>query len=144
MKILSLFKKLFPKSKDPLNFYVILGEETGLKKLVFDFYEIMETDPKAKNCLSVHELFEGKVDTQSKDRLFMFLSGWLGGPNLFVDNIGAPRMRMRHAHVKISESERVEWLYCMQQALRQKKLKMKERKIFLRSLEALSLRIKNR
>lgn len=143
MKILSHFKKFFQKSKTPPNFYQLLGEEKGLKQLVQDFYEVMENDPKAKNCLKVHELHEGRVDKQSKERLFMFLSGWLGGPNLFVENVGPPRMRMRHGHVKISEIERVEWLYCMGQALKKKKLKSKEKKSFLRSLEALSLRIKN-
>ena len=143
MKILSHLKNLFPKRKTTKNFYLLLGGERGLQTLVNDFYITMETDPKAAHCLAVHDLHENEVQRQSKERLFMFLSGWLGGPNLFMENVGAPKMRMRHAHVKISEVERLEWLYCMKQALKNKKLNRKDKRQFLRSLEALSLRIKN-
>lgn len=143
MKLLSVFKNLFSKSDSTKNFYLILGGEEGLRELVKNFYDVMENDPNAKNCLNIHDLNEGFVKPESKERLFMFLSGWLGGPNLFVENVGAPRMRMRHAHVKISERERLEWLYCMKQALKRKKIGNSDKKTFLRSLEALSYRIKN-
>lgn len=143
MKILSKIKNFFSKPNSTKSFYSILGEARGLENIVSKFYHVMETDPKAKRCLKVHALENGKVSEQNKERLVMFLSGWLGGPNLFVENVGAPKMRMRHAHVKISEVERVEWLYCMEQAVSEIKISKKDKRSFLRSLEALSLRIKN-
>ena len=143
MKILSIFKNSLSKKKSPKNFYLLLGEEQGIRNIVNDFYQVMENDPKAMRCLQVHELIDGKVDIKSKEKLYMFLSGWLGGPNLFMENVGAPKMRMRHAHVKVSEIERLEWLYCMKMALKKKKISSCDKKSFLRSLEALSLRIKN-
>ncbi len=143
MQILKILRDKFSKPSAPLNFYKLLGEEVGLRALVADFYTCMENDPKAQDCLKVHSLIEQKIEEESKDKLFMFLSGWLGGPNLFVQNIGAPKMHMRHAHIKIGEKERVQWLYCMEQALLKKKLAKREKKLFLNSLTALSLRIKN-
>lgn len=143
MKILSKIKNFFSKDDSTKSFYSLIGEHSGLVSIVSDFYYTMENDPKAARCLKVHELDNGKVSQQSRERLVMFLSGWLGGPNLFVENVGAPKMRMRHAQVKISEAERVEWLYCMEQALGKVKISRKNKRSFLRSLEALSLRIKN-
>lgn len=144
MKILSNLKKLFSKRDSTKNFYKLLGESRGLQQLVLDFYFVMENDLNALNCLKVHDLTdEGKVSEQSKEKLVMFLSGWLGGPNLFVENIGPPKMRMRHAHIKVSETERVEWLYCMEEALKNVKLSKRDKRSFLMSLTALSLRIKN-
>ena len=46
----------------------------------------------------------------------MFLSGWLGGPQLFVEKYGHPRMRARHMPFKIGKSERDQWMICMVQA----------------------------
>ena len=113
-----------------------------------DFYTIMENDPNAKNCLNAHELEGGKVPAVVKERLFMFLSGWTGGPNLFVQNRGAPRMRMRHAPFKIGEKEKEEWLYCMEQALdmaiKKKGRKLRKKKsLLMSSFAALANRIQN-
>ena len=33
--------------------------------------------------------------TNSRDKLYMFLSGWMGGPDLFVEKFGHPRLRGR-------------------------------------------------
>jgi len=140
IKFLNIFKK-----KKPLSFYQKLGEAQGLQELVASFYQIMLTDPKARNCLSVHELKDGGIDPESSEKLFFFLSGWLGGANLFVQNVGAPRMRMRHAHINISEIERDEWIYCMQKAVSShshKVSKVDQRK-FIQSITALAMRIQN-
>jgi hemoglobin len=48
----------------------------------------------------------------------MFLSGWLGGPPLFTDKFGHPRLRARHLPFSIGIEERDQWLYCMAQALK--------------------------
>jgi hemoglobin len=140
---MKFLKDLF--SKTPKSFYDQIGQETGIKELVQNFYEVMLTDPKAKECLLVHKLDEGSIPFEVKDKLFMFLSGWLGGPNLFVENHGHPRMRMRHMHVKIGQTEAEQWLYCMQSALDKHSIKMskKFKNQFLNSCKGLAIRIIN-
>jgi hemoglobin len=53
----------------------------------------------------------------SADSLFKFLSGWFGGPPLYIRERGHPRLRMRHFPFAIGPAERDEWLLCMRQAL---------------------------
>ena len=53
----------------------------------------------------------------SEEKLFMFLSGWLGGPPLFVRRHGHPRLRARHLPFSIGAPERDQWLMCMRRAL---------------------------
>jgi hemoglobin len=53
----------------------------------------------------------------STDSLFKFLSGWFGGPPLYIRERGHPRLRMRHGPYVIGSVERDEWLLCMRQAL---------------------------
>lgn len=139
---MNFLKKLFqPK---PFHPYQVFGEE-NLKVLVRDFYQIMETDPVAKECLEVHELVEGKVPEEIKTKLFEFLSGWMGGPNLFVQKRGHPRMRARHIKFRIGEKERDQWLYCMNKAMDQNpaRLKKNHREVMLKSFAALAMRIQN-
>jgi hemoglobin len=51
--------------------------------------------------------------TASRDKLYMFLSGWLGGPELFVEKFGHPRLRGRHMPFAIGIDERNQWVACM-------------------------------
>lgn len=53
----------------------------------------------------------------SRDKLFWFLSGWFGGPPLFMERFGHPRLRMRHLPFRIGIAERDQWLLCMERAL---------------------------
>jgi hemoglobin len=141
----SLFKISGKNLEESKTFYQKLHQEVGIKQLVSDFYEIMETDPKADKVLATHPLTDGKIPQEIKDRLFMFLSGWLGGPNLFIEQVGAPMMRKRHLHIKIGEVEKKQWLYCMERALKRLsfKLSKKDKSSFLNSCTALGMRIKN-
>ena len=139
---MNFLKRIFkPK---PFNPYKDFGEE-GLKELVNTFYFIMENDQEAKDCLALHPLIEGKAKEETKTKLFQFLSGWTGGPQLFFQNHGHPRMRARHLPFKIGKEESRQWLYCMQKALRlnSKKMSKKNRRLMLNSFTALALRIQN-
>lgn len=90
-------------------FYTLLGGTENVRILVEAFYDIMQTDPKAATILALHP-----VDlTQSREKLFMFLTGWTGGPQLYIERYGHPRLRQRHMHVNIGENERDQWMYCM-------------------------------
>lgn len=142
--MLERFREFFRRRQKPVNFYQVLGEETGIRDLVHHFYHYMETDPKAIDCLNAHETIEGKIPHSVKEKLFEFLSGWLGGPNLFVEKYGHPRMRARHMHVQIGEAERDQWLYCMNMALKHHtKIKNKYKVELANSFAALAYRIQN-
>ena len=53
----------------------------------------------------------------ARNRLFWFLSGWMGGPDLYIEQFGHPRLRARHLPFPIGESERDQWLGCMALAM---------------------------
>ena len=144
--MLKKLKNLISSKKTPPNYYSLLGEQQGIKDLVDKFYQVMEEDPKAINCLNSHELIDVKIPDSIKEKLCDFISGWLGGPNLFIEKYGHPRMRQRHMHVKITEIERDEWLYCMNMSLKfhpSKKLRDKNKISLANSFGALAIRIQN-
>jgi hemoglobin len=93
--------------------YEAIGGSAVIEKLVDDFYRIMATDPEARECFATHS---GKEIKDSAEKLKMFLSGWLGGPKLYLEKIGHPRLRMRHFPFKIGLREAAQWLYCMKKA----------------------------
>lgn len=139
---MGLLKRLFaPRPKLPYEVF----KEKGLRELVRNFYLVMETDPKARECLEVHKLSNGKVPDEVKEKLFDFLSGWTGGPNLFIKKHGPPRMRARHIKFPIGERERDQWLYCMEMALSMSSIKLnkKRKQLMLNSFTALAYRIQN-
>jgi hemoglobin len=98
--------------------YEILGGETGLRSLVDRFYDVMDSSPEAETIRAFH----AKSLKPSRDKLFMFLSGWSGGPQLYVERFGHPRLRMRHMPFAIGTVERDQWLWCMNRALDESQL----------------------
>jgi len=93
--------------------YQLIGGETGLRSLVNRFYDLMDSAPEAAKIRAFHP----KSLRQSREKLFMFLSGWSGGPPLYIEKFGHPRLRMRHLPFLIGTTERDEWLWCMNKAL---------------------------
>jgi len=97
----------------PYSPYQQLGGETAVRKLVDRFYDIMDQEDHAQTIRAMHP-----NDLQeSKDKLYEFLSGFLGGPPLYHRNRGHPKLRMRHLPFKIDEPARDAWLACMNQSL---------------------------
>src|SRR5690606_8822649 len=93
--------------------YERIGGADGVRALVDRFYELMDEWPEAWRVRRLHpESLAGSADS-----LFKFLSGWFGGPPLYVAERGHPRLRMRHLPFAIGPAERDEWLLCMRQAL---------------------------
>ena len=93
--------------------YEMLGGEKGVRSLVDRFYDIMDSSPEAERIRRFH----AKSLKRSREKLFMFLSGWSGGPQLYVEKFGHPRLRMRHFPFAIGTVERDQWLWCMNKAL---------------------------
>lgn len=101
------------KPASPPTPYDSIGGETTLRTLVHRFYELMDTLPEA---FAVRKLHAPDL-SGAEQKLFMFLSGWLGGPDLYVQRYGHPRLRARHLPFPIGIRERDQWLLCMKQAL---------------------------
>ncbi|TJZ73501.1 group II truncated hemoglobin [Chitiniphilus eburneus] len=93
--------------------YQMLGGEAVVRQLVDRFYDLMATDPRAAGIHAMH----AADSTAIRQKFFEFLSGWLGGPQLFIQRHGHPRLRARHMPFPIGESERDQWLLCMFQAM---------------------------
>jgi hemoglobin len=93
--------------------YERLGGVAGVRTLVDRFYAVMDTLPEAAHIRELHpESLSGSADS-----LFKFLSGWFGGPLLYIRERGHPRLRMRHAPFRVGPTERDAWMLCMRQAL---------------------------
>lgn len=90
-----------------------LGGEPGVRALVDRFYDLMDLEPHYAELRALHpSTLEG-----SRDKLYWFLCGWLGGPQLYTDRYGHPRLRARHMPYRIATLERDQWLACMIQAM---------------------------
>lgn len=98
-------------------FYDLLGgEATGketIRKLVDTFYDVMDSDEKATGLRAIHS----PDLTEAREKLFMFLTGWSGGPQLYMERYGHPRLRARHMPFSIGEAERDQWMFCMISAM---------------------------
>ncbi|QKV56895.1 MAG: group II truncated hemoglobin [Dechloromonas sp.] len=89
--------------------YEKIGGDAAVASLCARFYELMDSVPQFAELRALHpESLEG-----SRDKLYMFLSGWFGGPDLFVEKYGHPRLRARHMPFEIGTRERDQWVACM-------------------------------
>ena len=100
-------------SKSSYTHYQRIGGEEKVRELVQRFYQLMDELPEAYGIRKLHA-----EDFQSaRDKLFKFLSGWMGGPQLYVEQYGHPMLRRRHIPFAIGTVERDQWMLCMNQAL---------------------------
>jgi hemoglobin len=95
--------------------YALLGGEAAVRALVDRFYDLMDLEPQYRELRAVH----GNELTDARNKLYWFLSGWLGGPNHYIERFGHPRLRARHLPFAIGVVERNQWLACMDQAMRE-------------------------
>jgi len=93
--------------------YQRLGGAAVLRALVRRFYEYMESLPEASAIRRMH----ARDLSGAEEKLFKFLSGWPGGPDLYWEEFGHPRLRMRHLPFAIGPRERDQWLVCMTRGL---------------------------
>ena len=93
--------------------YEGLGGADAVRRLVDRFYDLMDELPETYGLRQLHP-----ADlTGSRQSLFEFLSGWFGGPPLYIEKKGHPRLRMRHMPFAIGPAERDQWMLCMRTAL---------------------------
>lgn len=99
--------------KTTVTLYEAMGGAVGVREMVDRFYDLMDLEEEFKVLRAVHP-----ADLSgSRDKLFMFLSGWMGGPDLYQEKFGHPRLRARHLPFSIGTQERDEWVTCMGRAM---------------------------
>lgn len=94
--------------------YILLGGESAIRALVNRFYDLMDSEAQWRSPL--REMHPADL-SESKEKLFLFLSGWLGGPDLYVEKFGHPRLRARHASFPVDDQARDQWMACMLRAM---------------------------
>lgn len=103
-------------SEAPDTPYHLLGGREAVLALAETFYDLMEQREPA--LTAVHQRDdEGRISREARDRFGLFLVGWLGGPQDYMERHGHPRLRWRHRHVAIDLAMRDAWLRCMDAAL---------------------------
>lgn len=94
-----------------MTLYQRLGE-ARIRALVDRFYDHMDSDPTCATIRAMHPDL-----SVSRDKLFWFLVGWTGGPQLYVERFGHPRLRARHTPFSIGDAEAFQWMHAMRLAL---------------------------
>ena len=93
--------------------YDLLGGEKGIRALSAAFYDAMD---RLKGAGDIRVMHAENMD-EIKDKLFEYLSGWLGGPRLYAEKYGRGCLTEPHAPFAIGANERDQWLRCMDEAL---------------------------
>lgn len=99
--------------ESPLTPYERLGASEGVRRLVDLFYDAMDRDARAQGIRAMH----ASDLSESRRKLWMFLVGRFGGPPIYVEERGHPRLRARHMPFPIGPGEAEQWMMCMDQAL---------------------------
>ena len=93
--------------------YQAFGGADGVCTLTDRFYDLMELEPQYRALRNMH----GEDMTLIREKLYEFFSGWLGGPQLFVEKYGHPQLRARHMPFAANMQVRNEWIACFAQAM---------------------------
>lgn len=117
-----------------------LGGADAVRALVDRFYDEMDASPAARELRGLHP-----ADLENaRERLYLFLSGWFGGPPLYVQRHGHPRLRARHLPFPITTRERDQWLACMAHALEGTPLARWEREQAMSAFARMADHMRNR
>ncbi len=127
-------------SEDLVTLYQAVGGEPTIRALSRRFYELMDTLPDASHVRAVHP----PSLTTSEEKFYEYMTGYLGGPPLYIDKYGHPRLRSRHFGAAIGPVERDEWLLCFRQALEETVVNPKLRAMILPPIERLADHMQNK
>ena len=98
---------------EKLSIYELIGGVDQIDALVDRFYDLMVLEPTFEDLRAMHP-----ADlSSSREKLKFFLTGWMGGPDIYSPKYGHPMLQARHLPFKIGLKERNQWLACMYQAL---------------------------
>jgi hemoglobin len=93
--------------------YELIGGDARVRELIDRFYDLMDTVPEFHVIRKLHPA----DSAGSRNKLHMFLSGWMGGPQLYAEHFGNPMLRARHLPFAIGTAERDAWIACMRLAM---------------------------
>jgi hemoglobin len=93
--------------------YEAIGGIEKVDELVDRFYDLMALEPTFSELRAMHPLDL----SNSREKLKFFLTGWMGGPDIYSPKYGHPMLRARHLPFKIGLKERNQWLGCMYRAM---------------------------
>jgi hemoglobin len=127
-------------SEETITLYEAIGGEATIRRLVGRFYELMDTLPEARHVRAVHP----PSLANAEQKLYEYLTGYLGGPPLYTDKYGHPRLRSRHFVAPIGPKERDEWMLCFRQAMDEAIEHPKLREIVWAPIERLAIHMQNR
>lgn len=120
--------------------YELVGSADVVRALVDHFYDEMDRRP---DVVELRRMHAGELGPM-RDKLFAFLSGWLGGPQLYVEQYGHPRLRARHLPFAIDADARDQWMRCMEAAFEATPMEPGLRAELLASIERLATHMINR
>ncbi len=127
-------------SEEVITLYQAIGGDETVRALSRRFYELMDTLPEAVHVRAVHPpTLEG-----SEEKFYEYITGYLGGPPLYTDKRGHPRLRSRHFVAEIGPLERDEWLLCFRRALDETIENPKLREIIWPPIERLAYHMQNK
>ena len=105
-----------PPGKPPFETpFAWIGGEIQVHALVDRFYDLMDLEPGYAALRAAH----GTELANAREKLKMFLTGWMGGPQRYTEQFCHPRLRMRHMPFSIGIAERDQWVACMDQAMQE-------------------------
>lgn len=125
---------------ETITLYEAIGGDATVRALAKRFYELMDTLPEARNCRAIHP----PSLESSESKFYDYLTGYLGGPPVYVEKYGHPRLRSRHFGAAIGPAERDEWLFCFRRALNETIENPKLREIIWPPIERLGHHMQNK
>lgn len=125
---------------ETITLYEAIGGDATVRALAKRFYELMDTLPEARNCRAIHP----PSLESSEAKFYDYLTGYLGGPPVYVEKYGHPRLRSRHFGAAIGPAERDEWLFCFRRALNETIENPKLREIIWPPIERLGHHMQNK
>ncbi|KOF21156.1 globin [Ensifer adhaerens] len=126
--------------RETTTLYEAIGGDPTVRALTHRFYELMDTLPEAARCRAVHP----PDLSGSEEKFYEYLTGWLGGPPIYLEKRGHPMLRRRHFVAEIGPEERDEWLLCFTRALEETVAHLKLRQIILDPITRLALHMQNK
>lgn len=127
-------------SEETITLYQAIGGDATVKALTDRFYELMDTLPEAARCRAIHP----PDLSGSAEKFYDYMTGYLGGPPVYMEKRGHPMLRRRHFVAEIGPAERDEWLLCFRQALEETVHHPKLRELILPAIEKLAHHMQNK
>ena len=140
-KITEPSKNSHHPERDPQqsNAYDLIGGDSTIKQIAASFYQFMDSETEVKPLRDIHP----ESLTLSEEKLYQFLSGWLGGPQLFQQQHGNPALRARHIPFAVDEAMRDQWLMCMKHALNEHVATPEHRQAIFQAISTLADHMRN-